>query len=121
MAERSARVNVTADDVLRELKRLATVDIMGAFTPEGGLKALKEMDPDVRRCISSIDVEELWDGDKESGRFKCGNVHKLKFHDKLRALELLGKHLKLFTEKVEHSGNLTLEELVLAANKREGQ
>lgn len=29
-----------------------------------------------------------------------------------RALELLGKHLKLFTDKVEHSGKLTLEQLV---------
>jgi len=26
--------------------------------------------------------------------------------DKLRALELIGKHLKLFTEKVEHSGEV---------------
>ena len=28
---------------------------------------------------------------------------KIKFYDKTKSLELLGKHLKLFTEKVEHS------------------
>lgn len=28
-----------------------------------------------------------------------------------KSLELLGKHLKLFTEKVEHSGNIQLERL----------
>lgn len=35
----------------------------------------------------------------------------------LKGHELLGKHLKLFTEKVEHSGKLTLAELVEAAAK----
>lgn len=30
----------------------------------------------------------------------------------LRGQELLGKHLKMFTDKVEHSGKFTLEELI---------
>lgn len=30
----------------------------------------------------------------------------------LKANELLGKHLKLFTDKVEHSGKITLEDLL---------
>lgn len=29
-----------------------------------------------------------------------------------RALELLGKHLKLFTEKVEHNGTVTFEQIL---------
>lgn len=39
----------------------------------------------------------------------------LRASDKTKALELLGKHFKLFTEKVEHSGGLTLEQLVAEA------
>lgn len=39
---------------------------------------------------------------------------------RLKAFELLGKHLKLFTDKVEHSGALTLEQLVLSAQEGEG-
>jgi phage terminase small subunit len=38
----------------------------------------------------------------------------------LKGRELLGKHLKLFTDKVEVSGKLTLAELVEAAAKPEG-
>lgn len=30
----------------------------------------------------------------------------------LKANELLGKHLKLFTDKIEHSGSVTLEKLI---------
>lgn len=30
----------------------------------------------------------------------------------LKGQELLGKHLKMFTDKVEHSGKFTLEELI---------
>lgn len=37
---------------------------------------------------------------------------KVKLADPMRALELLGKQLGMFTEKIEHSGRLTLEDLV---------
>jgi phage terminase small subunit len=39
---------------------------------------------------------------------------------RLRAYELLGKHLRMFADKVEVSGSLSLEQLVLAARKPEG-
>lgn len=35
----------------------------------------------------------------------------------LKGCELLGRHLKLFTDKIEHSGHLSLEELVLDESK----
>jgi len=35
------------------------------------------------------------------------------------ALQMLGKHLKMFTEKVEHSGKITLEDLVAGSSEEE--
>jgi phage terminase small subunit len=35
----------------------------------------------------------------------------------LKGAELLGKHLKLFTDKVEHSGSMTLEQLVAGSQQ----
>jgi phage terminase small subunit len=34
----------------------------------------------------------------------------------LRATEMLGRHLKMFTDKVEHNGKVTLESLVLGGD-----
>lgn len=36
----------------------------------------------------------------------------------LKGRELLGKHLRMFVDKVEHSGGLTLEQLVLGSMKK---
>lgn len=37
------------------------------------------------------------------------NTSELKYTNKLRALELLGKHLGMYTEKIEHSGEAGLK------------
>lgn len=105
-AKRAERLELKADDVLRELLRIAMVDVGDAFTPAGQLKSLHEMPADVRRAIAGIDVDELWGANAEGdGRAQIGNTRKVKFWSKPQALELLGKHLKLWTERHEHSGD----------------
>jgi transposase-like protein len=42
----------------------------------------------------------------------------LKQSNKIKAAELIAKHQKLFVERHEHTGQLTIEDLVLAAHKR---
>jgi phage terminase small subunit len=104
LARRSERIELKSDDVLRELLRLARVDIGEAFDHEGHLKPLHLMSEDCRRAIAGVEVEAV------AG--EAATVTKVKFWDKTRALELLGKHLKLFTDKVELSGRVTLEQLL---------
>lgn len=106
LERRSARVEIKADDVLRELLRLATCDIGDAFDEKGNLKPLHEMSADVRRAIAGVEVTAI-------GVDAIAHVTKVKFWDKTRGLELLGKHLKLFTEKHEHSVDASLEALIL--------
>lgn len=106
IAARAHRVEVTADHVIGELYRLATVDIAEAFDDDGQLKPLKEMSPDVRRAIAGIEVEALYEG-RGDERQQVGTIHKVKFWDKKAALELLGKHLGLFIERKEVSGTIT--------------
>lgn len=89
--------------ILKEIGRLALVDIGQAFTKEGALKDLADMPEDVRRCISAIEYEDLFEGRGED-RQKVGDLVKVKFWDKTKALEMAGKFLKLFTEKHEHTG-----------------
>jgi phage terminase small subunit len=108
---RLERVEVKSDDILRELLRIATVDLAEAYDEAGNLKPIQEIPKDVRRAIAGIKVFEEFDGFGKD-RVKVGEVREVKFWDKPRSLELLGKHLKLFTDVVEHQGKLTLEQLV---------
>ncbi len=105
MDKRSNRTEITADRVLEEIARIAFLDIRQAFDDEGNLKAIKDMPEDVARSIGGLDHQVI--GDKDS---QIGVTSKIKLIDKKGALELAGKHLKLFTDKVEqnHTGQLSV-------------
>lgn len=107
---REERTEINADTVLRETLRLATCDLAQAFDSNGDLLPPHKMPEDCRRAIASIEVHVGDDGVA---------VKKIKFWDKTRNLELLGKHLKLFVDRVEVSGP-SLAELIDAAKKTPG-
>lgn len=115
MDARADRVQVKSDDVLRETMRLAFVDIGDAFDDNGQLLPLKKMSPEVRRALSSVKVR-ITEED--------GPVLELKLWDKVKTLELLGRHLKLFGEHKEVEVKVTLEQLITQAaaeEKAEGE
>lgn len=74
------------------------------------------LDRDKAAAIGEITVEDFKDGRGDDAR----DVRRVKFKllDKRAALVDIGKHLGMFKERVEHSGNVTLETLVLEAAKR---
>jgi phage terminase small subunit len=111
LAEREVRTQIKADDVLKELHRLATVDVGDAFDDMGRLLPFKDMPRDVRRAIAGVDVEELWGPD---GGAQLGVIRKVKFWPKSNALEQLGKHLKLFTDVMEVKTDDLTDEQVAA-------
>lgn len=98
--EQLERVEVRADEVLRELLRLAMIDTSRAYDAEGRLLHPKDMPEDVRRAVSSFQVEALLAGRGT----EIGTTTKVKFWDKPRALELLAKHLGLLKERMEVTG-----------------
>lgn len=103
--KRAERLELKADDVLRELMLLAFGDIGGAFDAEGRMLPLAQMPESVRRTLASIEVDELGGGEEGVG---LGRLRKVKTWDKLRALEMLGRHLQLFIDKTEVSGEVTV-------------
>lgn len=115
------RLEISADRVLNEIARVAYSDLSDVVTWEGPdeedpwgtpvdedgrrrpppmlarqkVKPSKSLDKDVTAAIAEI--SESCD---QSGKVTT----KVKMHDKLGALKLLGQHLKLFADKLELSG-----------------
>ena len=97
MADRSRRTGINQDRVIMEIAKLAflnPVDVidMNAATVKG------EANRDDTACIASVKVKVIPTDD--------GNIteREVKTYDKLKALELLGKHLGMFTDKLKVEG-----------------
>lgn len=114
MNERAKRSEITADTILHELLRLARVDIGDVYDENGYLLNVKDIPEDARRAIAGIDVFVERDHDG----VPIGETKKIRFYDKTKALELIGKHLKLFTDRIEVSGSIGLAERLAKARKR---
>lgn len=84
--------------VLRELYRILTVDIAGAFEENGALKPIQDIPEDIRRAISSVEVDEIWE-QEGNRKVEVGETKKVKFWSKTEAAQLLGKNLKLWADK----------------------
>ena len=103
MAERSRRTGVNADRVIMELAKIAFVnasDVIDADTATVKADAL----PEDTAAIQSVKVKTFGED---------GLEREVKMADKLKALELLGKHLGMFKDKVELSGSLETEKTKL--------
>lgn len=103
MAERAKAVQVDAHFVISELKKIANVDIAQAYDANGNLLSFDQMPEDVRRSIAGVETVEEYEGFGKD-RTWTGYTKKVKFWPKDKALELLGKHIGMFTDKIEHSG-----------------
>lgn len=97
-AKRTSKVEVKADEVLRELQTFGHMDPAEIVDEQGRLLPLKKMPEHVRRAIASVEIEEIWDG-KGDERVQVGELKKVKFWPKHRGLELLGQHIKLFGDE----------------------
>lgn len=100
------RAELSAERVLEELRRLGFSNVQDLFDANGDLKPLHTLTRDQAACISSIEVVMK---NATAGDGKIDRVLKIKVWDKRATLELLAKHFALLTEKVEHSGGLTIK------------
>lgn len=91
MQERATRVGIDADFVLRELKQIAGLNPQRFFDKSGAFRPIHELEPDLAGTLAGIETDEVRQGDEVRGV-----TRKLRFADKLRALDLLGKHLRLW-------------------------
>lgn len=117
MAARASKLDITGERILEELAKLAFLDTTELYDSDGNPKPLNEVSPDARAAIEGIDIEELYQHFGGGNSKSIGKIKRYKIAGKLKALELLGKYRKLFTEKIEHSGEIRLAEAVEAGRR----
>ena len=105
MAERSKRTGITQDRVLRELARLGFVNVPDVVNMDDAtIKSGSEVDD--TSAIASVKVKTTHTKDETEIVER-----EIKFHDKVKSLELLGKHLAMFTENlnIKEDANIKIE------------
>lgn len=97
MAERSRRTGINQDRVLQELARIGFAKITDVVDPETAEIRTDASDDDLA-CIQSIKIKPN----------EFGTEREVKLYDKKSALVDLGKHLGLFKDKLELTGDMEL-------------
>lgn len=122
VAARAERTGITADRVLQEYAKLGFSDIRGFFTPGGNLMPIEDLPDDLAAAISSVEVvtktlpgtaTETLEDQPHGGALKRAGAeveytHKLKLWDKGRALDSIARHLGMFKDNLNLTGNLNI-------------
>jgi len=102
MHQRQERTEITQDRVLAEYAKLAFLDPRRFYNDKGGLIPVPDLPAEVAAALSGMEIRSERGGDGEAP----ADVTKIKFADKKAALDSVARHLGMFIDKVEHSGNV---------------
>lgn len=97
MAERSRRTGISQDRVLMELAKVAFLNPVDVINPQTA-SVREDARPEDTAAIQSVKVKKSY---SETGEM---TEREVRMADKLKALELIGRHLGMFRDKVEVSG-----------------
>lgn len=108
LAEQSRRTGINSDRAVREIARLALANAADIIDP--ATATVKDgVSRDDTAAIASVRVKITQTADGPAVE------REIKLYDKNKALELLGRHLGMFTDKVEHSGQIDTGNQALAS------
>jgi phage terminase small subunit len=107
----------SARDVLRKLWSITDFDLNKIRNDDGSFKPHTEWPEGYGKLLLGVEVDELFDGDGRD-KEKVGETKKIKVEARTPALVALGRYFKLFTDKIEHSGTVSLADKMAAARKR---
>jgi phage terminase small subunit len=106
---RSDETKIDAAYVLQRHKEIDQLDILDIVTEDlSGVRPLSEWPKAWRISINAIDIADLFDH-SNGGKELSGLIKKIKWPDKVKNLELLGKHtdVNAYKETVNHTGEMT--------------
>ncbi|EFH4952142.1 terminase small subunit [Escherichia coli] len=130
MEERNKRMRVSADYVLMRLVEIDQMDVIDILNDDGGMKPIAEWPKVWRTSLSAMDIATIKTTQaslqKENGEADLSVedvehiLKKVKWPDKVKNLELIGKHVDVnaFKERIEVSGTVTIADKMAKARQR---
>lgn len=120
MDERNKRLRVSADYVLLRLVEIDQMDVIDILDDEGGLKPVSQWPKVWRTSLSAIDINRIRMAGKDGEDDIESTLQKVKWPDKVKNLELIGKHVDVnaFKERLEVSGTVTIADRMAKARRR---
>lgn len=106
------KFSVNAEWLLGRLKEIDDMDVLDILNDDGSLKKIQDWPKVWRQSITGIDMSELFEG-RGDEREMVGILKKIKWPDKLKNLDLLGRHVDVqaFKQQVDHNHTHKWEEL----------
>jgi phage terminase small subunit len=102
-SKRLDKLEITADSVLQGIAQLAHFDVRRFFDEKGNPKQIHELSDAEANAVAGFEVIELFDGEGDE-KHCFGYLKKFRIADRGQNLERLGRYLKLFVDRQEHSG-----------------
>lgn len=106
--EIAKRAEITQDDILRELGKIAFFDIRKLYDEEGNLLSVHLLDDDTAASIAGIEVVEMAGAAEIGGeggiKHHAMYTKKIKHWDKRLALVDYGKYFGMFKDTVVNTG-----------------
>ncbi|EKT6792198.1 terminase small subunit [Salmonella enterica] len=118
MEERNKRLRVSADYVLIRLVEIDQMDVIDILNDDGTLKPIREWPKIWRTTLSGFDLSSTIMNMDETSIETI--LKKIKWPDKVKNLELIGKHVDVnaFKERLEVSGTVTIADRMAKARRR---
>ncbi|HBM9260842.1 TPA: terminase small subunit [Citrobacter freundii] len=118
MEERNKRLRVSADYVLLRLVEIDQMDVLDILNDDGTLKPIREWPKIWRTTLSGFDLSSTIMNMDETSIETI--LKKIKWPDKVKNLELIGKHVDVnaFKERLEVSGTVTIADRMAKARRR---
>ncbi|EHF5275091.1 terminase small subunit [Salmonella enterica] len=118
MEERNKRLRVSADYVLLRLVEVDQMDVIDILNDDGTLKPIREWPKIWRTTLSGFDLSSTIMNMDETSIDTI--LKKIKWPDKVKNLELIGKHVDVnaFKKRLEVSGTVTIADRMAKARRR---
>lgn len=119
MEERNKRLRVSADYVLLRLVEIDQMDVIDILNDDMSIKPVSEWPKVWRQYLTGFELADMFEGRGDEKEL-VGILKKIKWPDKVKNLELIGKHVDVmaFKERMKVNVNVTIADRMAAARRR---